>query len=87
MEEKNLMKEILYLGAGLTAQGLNKMKSIVEHFSEANADARCTYRTFTPCGPRGNKTPETRDYGHLSLSGDYNVVSSDYLSANIGTLL
>ena len=52
MEEKNLMKEILYLGAGLTAQGLNKMKSIVEHFSEANADAMCTYRTFTPCGPR-----------------------------------
>ncbi|MCG8319613.1 MAG: hypothetical protein MI921_08940 [Cytophagales bacterium] len=35
MEEKNLMKEILYLGTGLTAQGLNKMKSIVEHFSEA----------------------------------------------------
>lgn len=40
MEEKNLIKEMLYLGAGLTVRGLHKMKAMVEHFSDDNEDAR-----------------------------------------------
>lgn len=40
MEEKSLIKEMLYLGTGLSVQGLNKIKEMAGHFLQNNEDAR-----------------------------------------------